>query len=338
MKIKNMIAACTFILCATPFAASAELSKAEWQAKIGECANNPSAMQATIAQIPASEQASFVAKVNEAIAQKPGSDEAKAADFYAINKAAVSGATDKASVLAEVFATVPVEYLTDINERFARELFSRNANPEKPVSKKLFEELSTNVLAVVNKRCETAENAGVRQTFAALMFIRASGGDIDGLTDLYTSLMTDPESKESASSWISEALGSDGKDPSYDSMLAAANGGDEPDHSVVLQLTGPSEQIEALLADLQAPDTQSASGSPSGMGGGAYGNGSGIAGAAPTDDPSDSRTSLVPRGAIGNESAVGGNREGTNEGEENPYYSGRRGESETPVETVDYVK
>ena len=333
MKLKNMIAECALVLCAIPFAASAELSKAEWQAKVGECAGDPAAMKATIAQIPASDQAEFVANVNKAIADKPGSKEAKAADFYAANKAAMSGATDKTAVLAEVFATVPVEYLTDINERLASESFNRNANPEKPISDSAFVELSTNALAVVNQRCESAEdNVAARQAFAALMFIRASGGSPEGLADMYISQMTDSQAKESAASWISDALGSDGKEASYDSMLAAADAGDEPDHAVVLQMTGPSEVVDSLLADLQAPGNQSASGSPSGMGGGDFVAGS-IAGAAvPNNDLPDSRMSRIPRGAIGSPTAVGGNSDGTNEGEENRYYSNRRGEPS------DYVK
>ena len=333
MKLKKQIAAYALVLCAIPLAASAELSKAEWQAKVGECAGNPSAMKATIAQIPASDQAEFVANVNKAIADKPGSNESKAADFYAANKAAVSGATDKSSVLAEVFATVPVEYLTDINERFASELFNRNANPEKPVSDSAFVELSTNTLAVVNQRCEPAEdNAAARQTFAALMFVRASGGSPEGLTDLYASQMTDSQAKESAGAWISEALGSDGKEASYDSMLAASDAGDEPDHAIVLQMTGPSEVMEALLADLQAPGNESASGSSSGMGGGGFTTGSIAGSAVPSEDLADGRLSRVPRGALGSSTAVGGNSEGTNEDEENPYYSRKRGESS------DYVK
>ena len=333
MKLKKQIAAYALVLCAIPLAASAELSKAEWQAKVGECAGNPSAMKATIAQIPASDQAEFVANVNKAIADKPGSNESKAADFYAANKAAVSGATDKSSVLAEVFATVPVEYLTDINERFASELFNRNANPEKPVSDAAFVELSTNTLAVVNQRCESAEdNVAARQTFAALMFVRASGGSPEGLTDLYASQMTDSQAKESAGAWISEALGSDGKEASYDSMLAASDAGDEPDHAIVLQMTGPSEVMEALLADLQAPGNESASGSSSGMGGGGFTTGSIAGSAVPSEDLADGRLSRVPRGALGSSTAVGGNSEGTNEDEENPYYSRKRGESS------DYVK
>lgn len=341
MKLKKMIAVYALALCAVPFAASAELSKAEWQAKIGDCANDPSAMKATIAQIPASEQAEFVGKVNEAIGKKPGSPESKAADFYAVNKAAVSGASDKSSVLAEVFATVPVEYLTDINERFATELFSRNANPEsKPISDTAFTELATNALASVNKRCESAENAGVRQTFAALLFIRASGGSPEGLADTLISQMTDPQAKESASAWIADAMGGEGKESSYNGMLDSTDAGAEPDHSVVLQMTGPSEVMEALLGDLQAPGNESASGSSSGMGGGAFVAGS-IAGAAvPSDDLSDSRMSRVPRGAIGSPTAVGGNGDGTNEGNENPYYTRRRGSNEEPFvpEPPDYVK
>ena len=355
MKLKNMIAACAFVLCAIPFAVSAELSKAEWQAKVGDCASNPSEMKAIISQIPASEQAEFLANVNKAISDKPGSKEAKAADFYAINKAAVSGASKdaKSSVLAEVFATVPVEYLGEINQRFATEVFRRDS--EDAIDNNKFVELSTNTLAVVNQRCESAEgNAAARQTFAALMFIRAfntgtpeQGSQVttETLTDLYVSQMTDPQAKSSAGSWISDALNSDGKDGAYDNMLAAADVDDVPDSAVVLQMTGPSEVMDSLLADLKAPGNQSASGSPSGMGGGNFGASGSIAGAAvPSDDLSDSRMSRVPRGALGSPSATGGNDEGTNEDEENPYYSRKRGSSSTtvepshPVEPSNYVE
>lgn len=350
MKLKKMIETCVLAMCVLPFVATAELSKAEWQAKVGDCANDPSAMKAIIAQVSAAEQSDFVAKVNAAIAKKPGSSESKAADFYAANKAAVSGATDKARVLAEVYATVPVEYLTDINERFATELFSRKANPEKPVSDALFVELSTNALAVVNKRCESAENAGVRQTFAAIMFVRAAEGSPEGLVNMFVSQMTDPQAKDSAAGWIAEATGmggtegTGGTEASYDGMLAAANAGEEPDHAVVLQMSGSSEIVEALLADLQAPGNESASGSVAGMGAGAFGNS--IAGAGvPYDGTTiDIRLDRIPRGAIGSSTAVGGNSEGTNAGKENPYYSTRRGGSGAAVgqpfvpEPIDYVK
>ena len=62
-----------------------------------------------------------------------------------------------------------------------------------------------------------------------------------------------------------------------------------------------------------------------------------------SDDLSDGRMSRVPRGALGSSTAVGGNSDGTNAGEENPYYSKKRGSSSTsepvePVEPPDYVK
>lgn len=338
MKVMNRIAACALAACAVPFAATAELSKAEWQAKVGDCASDPSAMKATIAQIPAAEQAEFLGKVNEAISKKSGSDESKAADFYVANKAAMAGATEKRAVLAEVYATVPVEYLTVINERFATELFSRNANPDKPISDKAFEDLIMKVLAVVNARTESVENSDVRQVFAILMFLRASGGSPAGLADMLIAQMTDAKARESAPGWIAEAMAANGgESSSYDNMLAAANAGEEPDQAVVLQMAGASMVVESLLADLQAPGAQSASGSPSGFGAGAFTTGS-IAGAAvPSDDAIDIGLTRVPRGAIGSADGVGGNSDGTNAGSENPYYSPRRGAKGTS-EPSDYWK
>ena len=337
MKVVKKIAVCALAACAVPFAATAELSKAEWQAKVGDCANDPAAMKATIAQIPAAEQAEFLGKVNEAISKKSGSDESKAADFYAVNKAAMSGATDKKAVLAEVYATVPVEYLTVINERFATELFSRNANPDKPISDKTFEELTTNTLAIVNKRCESAENADVRQTFAALMFLRASGGSPAGLSSTLVSQMTNAQARESAGGWIADAMGSNGSESSsYDNMLAAANAGEEPDLAVVLQMAGSGMISESLLADLQAPGTQSASGSPAGYAAGALST-SEIVGSAGID-AIDIGVNRVPRGAIGSADGVGGNSEGTNAGTENPYYADKRGGSSGSHEVSDYWK
>ena len=49
--------------------------------------------------------------------------------------------------------------------------------------------------------------------------------------------------------------------------------------------------------------------------------------------------SRVPRGALGSPSATGGTSEGTNAGEENPYYSRKRGSSSpSPVEPSNYVE
>ena len=164
----------------------------------------------------------------------------------------------------------------------------------------------------------------MRQTFAALMFIRAAGGSPADLAGKLVAQMTDSQAKASASAWIAEALGSEGEEASYDSMLDAA-GAEDLDHSVVLQMTGPSEVIESLLGDLQDSAVP-----PSGMGSGNFVAGSVAGAAVPSEDLSDSRLSRVPRGAIGSKSAVGGNRDGTFADDDNPYYMRRRGSSSVP--------
>ena len=114
---------------------AANMPRSEWHAKVGECAQNPTLLKQTIAQLSDEDQV-FLAEVNEAISSMPGSDEVKAAAFLDANRAAVSGASpeNRTAVLAEVFATVPPEYLTVINESFASDLFNRNANPSKTFS------------------------------------------------------------------------------------------------------------------------------------------------------------------------------------------------------------
>ena len=340
MKSIKQIAAFALTAVVVPFAATAGMSRAEWQAKVGDCAKNPAMVKATIAQIPAAEQTEFLAKVNSAIAKKPGSIEAMAVDFYSASKAALVGAKDKKAVLAEIFATVPVEHLTVLNERLSAELFSRNANPDKPVSDAAFENLAKGALAVVNKRCETAENAAARQMFAALMFVRASGGSPSGLADTLISQMSNVQARESASGWIAQAMGY-GQEASYSKVLADSNAEEEPDHVIVHYMTGQMI-LESLLADLQAPGNQSAVGSAAGLGGGAFttmstsGN--------PIDGEIDVGLNRIPRGAIGSKTAVGGNSEGrySDSGEENPYYSGK-GRGKNPYysgqrESSDYWK
>lgn len=320
MKIwKKLAAVCAVAFAASALSAAETLSRAEWLALVGDCAQNPQTLKATMGKLSAADQLAFVGEVNAAIAALPGSDEAKSAQFYAANRAAVSGAGKEnlAAVLGEVYATVPVEYLTDINERFASELFNRSSETARAMTDEQFLVLSTNALAVINQRCENAENGTVRETFAALMFLRASGGSPAGLADAYVAQM--PESqREAASAWIADALGGDGKSPSYDSLLGAAGAGDEPDHAIVTELAGPAQIGTAMLADLQT--VSPSSGAPSG--GGAF-TAPSIAGAALVD-MEGSGLDRVPRAYVSSAEAVGGDADGKAEGE-NPYYTHSRG-------------
>ena len=156
-------------------------------------------------------------------------------------------------MIAEVFATVPPEYLTIVSEKLAQTVLNRK-NMKKP----LFITITTNTLHAITERCEKGENAGVREAFAALTFLKGMG-EQPTQSDINTMLsqMGDPKSRETAASeWIGPALGTGGNAQSYDPMLGAANAGDEPDHSVVDQI---------LAAD----------GNGGGNGGGHGGNGGG---------------------------------------------------------------
>ena len=250
----------------------------------------------------------------------PGSNESKAAAFYAANRAAVSGAGKEnlTAVLAEVFATVPVEYLTEINERFATDLFSRTANPSHIFTDQEFIELATNAMVVVNERIQKEENAGVRETFAILMFVRASGGTPADLAQTLVSQLPDAQVRETAmNEWIKPAMG-DGQEQSYDAMLGASQAGEEPDHAVVTQLAGGPQIADALLADLHASSDSPVTAAT--MGAGAF-QAPGIAGASV---PQTDMTSRIPRAYVSSPEAVGGTAEGPNTGA-NPYYTSDRG-------------
>ena len=326
MKLKWMkvAAVCAFALAAMPgLPANAALTP-EVRALVGECAQNPQKMKQTIATLSAEDQLEFLRAVNEAIAKMPGSNEVKGAAFYEANRAAVTGAgkDNLKAVLAEVFATVPTEYLTEINERFAKELFSRTANPAHVPTDAEFTKLSTDTMAVVNERCQNAEDSSVRETFAILMLVRASGGTPADLAQTLVNQLPDAQVRETAmNEWIKAAMG-DGQEQTYDPMLTASQSADEePDHSVVMQMTG-MQNTDALLADLAAPTDSKTT--AEGIGAGAF-RAPGVPGAAVMQP--DTGLNRIPRAYVSSETAVGGSSAGPNaaNGQGNPYYTGSRG-------------
>lgn len=320
---KRAWAACALALVASPLVAGEAMPRSEWHARVGESAQNAQALRSTMKQVAPAEQAAFLAEVNEAIAKMPGSDEVKGALFYAANSAAVKSAAkgNLANVLAEVFATVPPEYLTDINERFAKELFSRTANPSRTFTDEAYEALAKKTMETVNARCAKAENAGVRETFAILMFLHASNGTPANLAETLVATLPDEKDRARAlNEWIKPAMG-DGQEQTYDPMLGVAQAGEEPDHAVVTTLTGSADVMVGMLGELAAEGSPMAT-SAAKMGAGAF-QAPGVAGARETSDIGLSR---VPRAYISSRTAVGGNRDGRYEGE-NPYYSGKRGQN-----------
>ena len=322
-ELKVIAAACAMALAALPALAADTMPRSEWHAKVGECAQDAKALASVMAQLSAEDQVAFLAEVNEAIAKMPGSDEVKAARFYEANSAAVRSAAkgNTSAVLAEVFATVPPEFLTDINERFAKDVFTRTKADGSTVSDADFVRHAKDAMAKINERCEKAENSGVRETFAVLMFLRAAGGTPADLSEQLVATMPDAKNRElAANEWIKPAMG-DGQEQTYDPMLGVAQAGEEPDHAVVTRLTGASDAMALMMADLAAEsgDTKTPA---SKLAGGEVRASAGIAGI----QQDGIGLNRIPRAYVASKDAVGGNANGTNAGNPNDYYTGSRGD------------
>ena len=310
---------------------SAQMPRSEWHAKVGDCALDPATLKATIAQLSSEDKAAFVAEVNAAIEKMPGSDEVKAAKFLAANRAAIAGAgaNDRAAVLAEIYATVPPEALTVINEEFAKNEFSRPPN----IDDDDYTNIVAQTMTAIAQRTSTAESGGVRAAFAGLMFIRAAGSAADATSAIVVSSLPNDVQADAQGSWLPSALGQ-GQAPSYDAMLAPAQAGDEPDHAVVVSLS-PAQTIDSMLLDLQAGGLPSSS-SPAVSGNTA----TTIATSGAGTDGAVTGLSSVPRDRVLNPSvplsSITGNPADRETVVPNPYYGGKErggsgGGTVTPV-------
>ena len=247
--MKKLVMVVTMAMASVLFAQDKTMSSADARGKIDGIISNPSTMTSVMKQLAASDQTSFLADVNAAISKMPGSPEEKTSKFLEVNTAALKGAQkgNLTALVAEVFATVPPESLTAINEQFASGMFNRGADPSKTYTDEEFVGTSTNLLAKVQERNATADNAGVRNTFAILMLLRASNGTPADLRNTLVGALKNEETRNLAQNeWISPALGQ-GQEKTYDPMLGAADAGSQPDLSMVLVVPSLGD---ALVADL----------------------------------------------------------------------------------------
>ena len=215
-----------------------------------------------IKQLSADDQVTFLADVNKAIADMPASIEEKAAKYLNLNHAALSAAKGSGNVpnlLAEVFATVPPEALTVINERFATDLLNRTANPNVTYTDAQYMDIATNLLSAIVKRTDETDNGSTRSAFAILMLIRASNGAPVDLGDKLIDMLEHEDARELAKSeWIPSALGKDGREQGYEPLLASADAGRRPDFAFVLVIAGP-QYMESILEDLSGKNADEAS-------------------------------------------------------------------------------
>lgn len=231
---------------ASTVAVAGEISLADARSKIADVVNSASQMSEIMKDLAPSNQVAFLSEVNAAIAGSPASPEEKAANFLAVNEAAMKAQKGNlAALMAETYATVPPEALTVINERFAADLVNRDADPANRMDDAKFTKVATDTMATIQERNAGNDNAGVRDTFAVLMFLRASNGQPADLRETLVNNLPDAETRDLAQNeWITPALAGD-----YDPILGAADAGETPDIVLVNRQSGPN-MLSAMLGDL----------------------------------------------------------------------------------------
>lgn len=241
-------------------------SLAEARRNIGTMIANPKAIPPAIKKLTKEERKTLLNDLNKAISEMPASAEEKSAYFLNVDGTVVrvlaielpdtpEGQQELREMLGEVFATVPPESLTVISERFAADLFDRDAEGQTKYSDAEFSRLTVETMKVINARTAETDNGSVRSCFAMLMFIRASRGLPKDLTDTLIDTLEHDDAKDMArSEWIPAALGKkteDGKttDVNYEPMLGSADAGRRPDIEFVLVIAGPQFH-ESILGDI----------------------------------------------------------------------------------------
>jgi len=228
------------------------ISLADARSRIDKAIETPAVMTAIMKHLSAEDQKQFLGDVNKAISDLPASVEEKSAKFLIVNHAALKGSAkgNVTTLLAEVFATVPPEALTVINERFAIDLLSRSSDAGATYSDEQFEKIALDVMAKVNERCEEMDNAAPRSAFAILMLLRASDGSPADLADkLIDTLKTDEAKEMARNEWIPSSMGKEDRPQSYESILASADAGRRPDLEFVLVIAGP-QFGDSILHDI----------------------------------------------------------------------------------------
>ena len=227
------------------------LPLAEARAQIGDAVENPDSLTDLMKSVAADDQATLLGDVNAAIANVPGSDEVRAATYVKANRAALKGAAkgNLLPLLAETFATVKIEDLTLLNERYAADVFNRAADSKRVYTDEQFTTIASNAMVTIRKRLEGSDAAAVRDGFAVLMFVRASNGTPADLRDVLVAGMADEEAQKLAKEeWFPAAL-AEGEAKSYEPMLGYADAGKMPDPEVAMRVLN-TQSYEAMISDL----------------------------------------------------------------------------------------
>ena len=246
-------------------------SLAAARAKITKVIESPALMTEVMKGLAAEEQKTFLADVNAAIATMPGNDAERTAAFVAVNNAALAGAQkgNALTLVAEVFATVPVYALPAVGESLSSGLMNRAGDKNVTYTDEQYVKISQSVMEKVNARVESEDNAGVRSAFAGIMLIRASNSESPEIIAAVVEAMPESSRNDAKTEWFPAALGNP---KSYDAILAAAEvdparagtdddsatSRDADDDSVIGFRVAGAQNYECLLADISGAGTDPA--------------------------------------------------------------------------------
>lgn len=197
--------------------------------------NESGTFTAAFQDLAKEDQVEFVRAVNKSMeTYKASTPERRLLTIYAVNRDAVrsSSPREKKAVIAEVFATAPMDALPMISDRFATELFCRKAAGFSEKDDSFVEFMSATLMAVRTRVAQMPVDLfpGARSAFAVISFLKASEGKpADLRTSILFYILTGSQ-EISRKEWIPAALGDDGKVPSYQPILDAGYRGEEPPH------------------------------------------------------------------------------------------------------------
>lgn len=228
------------LACVMALSVAQALSLAEARGKIGDCIASPKTMAATMKQLSAEDQIAFLADINEAIASMPGSEEQKAATFIAVNKSALTSAAkgNVTAMLAETFATVPVDMLPAISEALSSDLLNRNADPTRKYDDEKFTKIAETIMKKVAERVASADDGEKRAAIAAATMLKSAGEATPEMTAAIIGALPE-ESREAAEKSVPEMVAGN-----YEGVT-------EPEYEIELAIRMTGTHLhEMVLADI----------------------------------------------------------------------------------------
>ena len=228
--------------------------------KIPDVIADPNKMGDIMQQLVAEDQTTFLSDVNTAISKLQGfSYEEKTELFLNVNRAAVQNAApgNLSNMVAEVFATVPPESLTAINENFGETIFNRSTDSSVTFTDQQFTDVSKAIVDKVQARTGDSPDAAVRTTFAVLMMVKASNGSPSAseLSNALTADFAPADQLAARNEWIPAALGSNNQVQTYDPLLGVegvvtdVTYEEKSEILAPVKLTGP-QTLNAMLSDI----------------------------------------------------------------------------------------